>query len=134
MRAVRWHRSSKRAWVWDVKDVSDKEEAVVNQADLGIGQLLHVDDPVEPVGDHEGGPNVPEHLLGPAETGAQLEDSLAAPVWLREDLHGAETLHRHGEVHQEPDHRLEHVKVVGAGKEDRDQVLVKNLGKNNMIR
>ena len=127
VRAVRWHRSSKRARVWDVKDVSDKEEAVVDQVDLGISQLLHVDDPVEPVGDHEGGPKVPEHLLGPAEAGAQLEHCLTPAVWLREDLHWAQTLHGHREVHQEPDHRLKHVEVIRAGQEDRDQVLVENL-------
>ena len=80
VRAVRWHRSSKRARVWDVKDVSDKEEAVVDQVDLGISQLLHVDDPVEPVCDHKGGPSVPEHLLGPAEAGAQLEHCLTPAV------------------------------------------------------
>ena len=111
-----------------MKNVPEEEEAVIDKVNLGIGQLLLVDDPVEPVGDHKGGPCVPEHLLGPAETGAQLEDCLAAPVCLGEDIHGAETLHRHREVHQQPDHRLEHVKVVGARQEDRDQVLVENLG------
>lgn len=63
-----------------MKDVPDEEEAVVYKVHLGIGQLLQVDDPVEPVGDHKGGPCVPEHLLGPAEARAQLEDCLAAPV------------------------------------------------------
>lgn len=80
VRAVRRHRGSERTGVGDVKDVPDEEEAVVYKVHLGIGQLLQVDDPVEPVGDHKGGPCVPEHLLGPAEARAQLEDCLAAPV------------------------------------------------------
>ena len=63
-----------------MKNVPEEEEAVIDKVNLGIGQLLLVDDPVEPVGDHKGGPCVPEHLLGPAEAGAQLEDCLAAPV------------------------------------------------------
>ena len=110
-----------------MKDVPDQKEAVVDKVDLCVGQLLHVDDSVEPVCDHEGGPSVSEHLLGPAEAGAQLKHCLPAAVWLREDLHRAETLHRHREVHQEPDHRLKHVEVIRAGQEDRDQVLVENL-------
>ena len=63
-----------------MKDVPDEKEAVVDKVDLCIGQLLQVDDPVEPVCDHKGGPSVPEHLLGPAEAGAQLEHCLTPAV------------------------------------------------------
>ena len=63
-----------------MKDVPDEKEAVVDKVDLCIGKLLQVDDPVEPVCDHKGGPSVPEHLLGPAEAGAQLEHCLTPAV------------------------------------------------------
>ena len=63
-----------------MKNVPDQKEAVVDKVDLCVGQLLHVDDPVEPVCDNEGGPSVSEHLLGPTEAGAQLKHCLPAAV------------------------------------------------------
>ena len=48
MRAMRQHRGSKWTRVRDVKDIPDEEKTVVDKVDLGMGQLLQVDDPVCP--------------------------------------------------------------------------------------
>ena len=66
VRAVWRHRCPQGAGVRDVEDVPDQEEAVIDKVDLVTSQILLVDYPVEPVRDHEGGPGVSEHLLGPA--------------------------------------------------------------------
>ena len=112
-----------------MENVPHQQQAVVDQIHLDVGQFLLAHQSLHPHHDDGGCSLVSEGLLGPHEAGGQLESGLPALV-TEEVLLGAETLHGHGQVHQEADTGVEDLQVLRRTEQDRDQVFLENLKTN----